>query len=265
MAGPRTAVPADDARLAFAGHGAGPPLLSVHGVMISGELFEPVLARLAARHRVIVPDLRGHGRSRHLPPPYTVEAMAADLATLLDDLGIGAADVLGHSQAAPSRSSSCSTARPPPAAGTCLHHAFNMATVRERLEGQVARWLIRLPGMPRFARLVNALGLKQVTPERAPCVVGLIADKDPRLTVAAWRAAMAFDSRGRLGEIACPTLVIAGADDTAGPHAPRPAAARGHPGRAARGRAGRRSSADLGTTGALRERVEAFLTEATTG
>jgi 3-oxoadipate enol-lactonase len=35
--------------------------------------------------------------------------------------------------------------------------------------------------------------------------------------IAAWRAAMAFDSRRRLGEIACPTLVVAGADDRAVP------------------------------------------------
>ena len=35
--------------------------------------------------------------------------------------------------------------------------------------------------------------------------------------IAAWRAAMAFDSRARLGEIACPTLILAGSDDSAVP------------------------------------------------
>jgi 3-oxoadipate enol-lactonase len=35
--------------------------------------------------------------------------------------------------------------------------------------------------------------------------------------IAAWRAAMAFDSRPRLHAIACPTLVVAGAKDTAVP------------------------------------------------
>ena len=60
----------------FTEHGAGPPLLLVHGVMITGEMFAPVLDHFAARHRVIVPDLRGHGRSRALPPPYTVERLA---------------------------------------------------------------------------------------------------------------------------------------------------------------------------------------------
>jgi 3-oxoadipate enol-lactonase len=66
--------------------------------MITGEMFEPVLAQLARRQRVIVPDLRGHGRSRGLPPPYSVPQLAADLVGLLDQLGIGATDVLGYSQ-----------------------------------------------------------------------------------------------------------------------------------------------------------------------
>jgi 3-oxoadipate enol-lactonase len=37
-------------------------------LMVSGEMFEPVIEHFAARQRVIVPDLRGHGRSRGLPP-----------------------------------------------------------------------------------------------------------------------------------------------------------------------------------------------------
>ena len=63
---------ASSALLYFTEHGSGPPLLLVHGLMVSGEMFEPVIEPLATRHRVIVPDLRGHGRSRELWPPYTV-------------------------------------------------------------------------------------------------------------------------------------------------------------------------------------------------
>ena len=68
--------------------GSGPPLLLVHGLMVSGEMFEPVIGHFAARHPVIVPDLRGHGRSRGLPPPYTAAQLASDLAHLLDHLGV---------------------------------------------------------------------------------------------------------------------------------------------------------------------------------
>jgi hypothetical protein len=67
--------------LCFTEQGSGPPLLLVHGLMVSGEMFEPVVKHFAARHRVIVPDLRGHGRSRGLPPPYTA-AIPADATAL---------------------------------------------------------------------------------------------------------------------------------------------------------------------------------------
>ena len=60
-------------------------------------MFDPVVERLSARHRLIIPDLRGHGQSRGLPPPYTATVLAADLARLLDYLAVGSADVLGYS------------------------------------------------------------------------------------------------------------------------------------------------------------------------
>ncbi|HEV8192191.1 MAG TPA: alpha/beta fold hydrolase, partial [Ktedonobacterales bacterium] len=88
----------DPGRLYFTERGAGPPLLLVHGLMVSGEMFETVVDLFATKHRVLVPDLRGHGRSRALPPPYTARQLAADLAGLLQRLGIASAAVLGYSQ-----------------------------------------------------------------------------------------------------------------------------------------------------------------------
>jgi pimeloyl-ACP methyl ester carboxylesterase len=84
--------------LYFTERGSGPPLLLVHGLMVTGEMFEPVTDHFATRHRVIVPDLRGHGRSRGLPPPYTAARLASDLAHLLDHLGVDSTAVLGYSQ-----------------------------------------------------------------------------------------------------------------------------------------------------------------------
>jgi pimeloyl-ACP methyl ester carboxylesterase len=54
--------------------GAGPPLLLLHGLMATGDMFRLVVAALARQHRLIVPDLRGHGRSAHLPGPFTAAA-----------------------------------------------------------------------------------------------------------------------------------------------------------------------------------------------
>jgi len=204
--------------LAWAERGAGPPLLLIHGVMITGEMFEPVLDHFAARHRVIVPDLRGHGRSRALPPPYTAARLAQDLADLLEHLGVDAVDVVGYSQggAVAQQFVADHPARCRRLVLACTY-AYNMATLRERLEGHAAPLLIRMLGMPRFARLVIGMGLRRVDPVRAAWVSGLIAGQDAGLMIAAWRAAMAFDGRPRLGEIRCPTLVLAGAADAAVP------------------------------------------------
>ena len=84
--------------LFFHQSGAGTPLLLIHGLMVSGAMYEGVLPALAAHYRVIVPHLRGHGRSSALPGPCSVEQLARDLAQLLDDLQVDTAHVLGYSQ-----------------------------------------------------------------------------------------------------------------------------------------------------------------------
>jgi pimeloyl-ACP methyl ester carboxylesterase len=204
--------------LYFTERGSGPPLLLVHGLMITGQMFEPVVEHFATRHRVIVPDLRGHGRSRGLAPTFTAAQLASDLSRLLDHLGIDSTAVLGYSHGGaiaqqlvfdqPTRCNRLVLA--------CTY-AFNMATFRERLEGHLLPLLLYVTGMRRFAKFVLSQGLKQLDKERADWVVGLIADQDRKLMVSAWMAAMAFDSRRRLAEIKCPTLVVAASNDEAVP------------------------------------------------
>jgi pimeloyl-ACP methyl ester carboxylesterase len=202
----------------FFERGAGPPLLLIHGLMASGEMFAPILEPLAGHYRVIVPDLRGHGRSRGLPPPYTTAQMASDLSRLLEHLGIGETAVLGYSQGG---AVAQQLALDDP--GRCgrlvlaCTYAFNMASLRERLEGHVVPLLLNVIGMKRFTEWVVTLGLKQVSRERVALVARVIASQDRRVMVAAWRAAMAFDSRPRLAEIRCPTLIVAGSSDAAVP------------------------------------------------
>ncbi len=208
--------------LFFTERGSGPPLLLVHGLGMSGDMFEPVIEPLAKRHRLIVPDLRGCGRSRRLPPPYSVKQQAADLAHLLDHLGIATTDVLGYSQGGPV-AQELALDHPAKVRRLILSntYAYNMATMREKMEGHLVPLLLRVLGVRLFVKLVTAQGLRQIPKERAEWVANLIArtwgEADPASLAMAWREAMAFDSRHRLREISCPTLVIAGADDNAVP------------------------------------------------
>jgi 3-oxoadipate enol-lactonase len=48
-------------------------------------------------------------------------------------------------------------------------------------------------------------------------MAGMVADQNRDLMLAAWGEMMAFDSRRRLAEISCPTLIIAGSNDVGVP------------------------------------------------
>src|SRR5574341_1283374 len=199
--------------LYFTEHGSGYPLLLVHGLMVTGEMFEPVIEHLAARHRVIIPDLRGHGRSRGLPPPYTAAQLASDVARLLDHLSVGSTAVLGYSQGG-AIAQQLALDHPQRCDRLILActYAYNMATFREKLEGLMAPRLLPILGMKRFSKLVSQAS-KNLSKERAEWLSGLIANQEQQLMVAAVSEMLAFDSRHRLAEIKCPTLVVAGSND----------------------------------------------------
>jgi pimeloyl-ACP methyl ester carboxylesterase len=157
----------------FTEHGAGPTLLLAHGLMVTGEMFAPVVRHFAAQHRVIVPDLRGHGRSRGLPPPYTVAQLAADLSRLLDHLGVESTAVLGYSNGG-AVAQQLALADPTRCTRLVLActYAFNMATPREWLEGHVAPLLIRVMGTRRLGKLIVSRTVGEFGPDR----VGWLAD-----------------------------------------------------------------------------------------
>jgi pimeloyl-ACP methyl ester carboxylesterase len=79
----------DGARIAYRELGAGPPLALLHSALLSHMEWEPAADALAARFRVVLPDLPLHGDSEHGPRhPYTQDWMA-------EVLGGFAAEVLG--------------------------------------------------------------------------------------------------------------------------------------------------------------------------
>ncbi len=79
--------------------GSGPALLLLHGFTGSAETWRPFLPALARRHRVIVPDLIGHGRTAAPDDAarYRMDECVADLLALLDRLGVEDFAVLGYS------------------------------------------------------------------------------------------------------------------------------------------------------------------------
>jgi pimeloyl-ACP methyl ester carboxylesterase len=91
----------DGARIWFATFGAGPPVILLHGGDASSDYWgDQIPALLAAGHRVIVIDSRGHGRSTLGARPLGYELMESDVIAVMDALSIDHADVVGWSDGA---------------------------------------------------------------------------------------------------------------------------------------------------------------------
>ena len=78
-------------------HGAGEPLVMLHGGVGASEMFGPILPVLAERRQVIAVHLQAHGRTADIDRPLRFELMAEDIAALVKQLGIERADVMGYS------------------------------------------------------------------------------------------------------------------------------------------------------------------------
>jgi non-heme chloroperoxidase len=87
-----------DIEIHYEDHGAGQPVVLIHGYPLSGRAWDkqvPVL--LEAGHRVITYDRRGFGQSSQPAVGYDYDTFAADLSALLDHLDLWDAVLVGHS------------------------------------------------------------------------------------------------------------------------------------------------------------------------
>jgi pimeloyl-ACP methyl ester carboxylesterase len=85
---PGRTVELNGAALHYREYGAGPPLVLVHGGLVSSAEWAPVARELADGFRVITPDSRGHGRSTNPSGRLSYAALADDVAALVVALGL---------------------------------------------------------------------------------------------------------------------------------------------------------------------------------
>ncbi len=96
-------VEVNGADLSYTVEGAGPPLIIIHGWLSDYRSFERVAAAVAPHRTVVRVSLRLHYPNRwpvpddHAPETYRVETHAADVAALIENLGLRRTDVMGHS------------------------------------------------------------------------------------------------------------------------------------------------------------------------
>ena len=78
-------------------HGAGQPLILLHGGLGLTSMFGDVLPLLAEDHQVIAVDLQAHGRTADIDRPMRYELMGDDIAALIEYLGLAKTDLMGYS------------------------------------------------------------------------------------------------------------------------------------------------------------------------
>jgi len=187
----------------YAERGAGPPLLCVHGAGGTHRHWGGLLAGLAASARVIALDLPGHDRSAP-PGRATLAAYAADLAALLDALGIERASVVGHSMGA-AVALELAVAAP----GRVVGLALVGAAARLRVAPALLDGLAAAPA-PAIEQLVATM--YPTAPQlRAPAAAEYM--RWPATLRTDFLACDGWDMRARLPGLRLPALVLCGDAD----------------------------------------------------
>jgi pimeloyl-ACP methyl ester carboxylesterase len=77
--------------------GEGSPIIVLHGGLMSGSSFAPIMDTLTEHHQVIAIDLQAHGHTLPFDRPMTFEAMAEDVAGIIEHLKLDKPAVIGYS------------------------------------------------------------------------------------------------------------------------------------------------------------------------
>ena len=199
------------------GSDGAPPLVLLNSIGTDMDLWDQVLPRLRERFAVLRIDTRGHGASGAPAGDYTLGGLAEDVFAAMAGAGITRAAVAGVSLGG---MIAMEMALARPAAVSALALVCTSATM-DPAAWQDRTTLVRSQGMAAIADL--AIG-RFLSPEFAAAQPGLTATLRRQLLLmnAAGYAGCAaairdMDLAGRLGAIACPTLVVTGNRDSSTP------------------------------------------------
>ena len=205
-------------KLSIEKHGSGEPVVLIHGLGSTANVWEPQVRALADRYTMLRCDLEGAGRS-----PYTsalsIDGWVQDLKALLDMEHIDKARLVGHSLgtlilqhfavAYPTRVEKLvfiGVNRAPPEA--------RRQAVRER----VAK--VRAEGLDAIVDTVVKGGVSPHTLAHKPEVVAFVRElltRQPTEGYARCCEAMAAAVEADIGAIGAPVLLVAGRDDNVSP------------------------------------------------
>ncbi|MEV6981174.1 alpha/beta hydrolase [Sphaerisporangium sp. NPDC051017] len=211
---------AQDISLYYETHGdpEAPPVLLLSGLGGVGASWGTQIARFAEKYHVILPDQRGTGRTTRALNGYTTRQLAADMASLVEELGVGPVHVVGASTGG-AIAQYMALERPRLVRSLTLSSTFARFDAFTRREFEVRR---RLAAEWDRRDLLSGYSLflfgPRYTREHPEAVVEWIDraaalpahPDDRRIGLARIDMIAAHDAFARLGEITQPTLVLCG-------------------------------------------------------
>jgi len=209
--------------------GSGPPVVFIHGLSGSWQNWLEQLPVFARDHRVIAFDLPGFGASQMPREKITIRGYGHFVDALLDELGVSSAAVVGNSMGGfigtelairfPERVERLVLVS---AAGLSIEYLRNeralavLGAIENRLaaySGWLASRSDALARRPGARRMI--FGIVAYRPDRlpGPLVAEQVRGSGKPGFLPALDALTDYPIRDRLGEIACPTLIVWGAED----------------------------------------------------
>ncbi|MGH8090372.1 MAG: alpha/beta fold hydrolase [Rudaea sp.] len=192
--------------------GRGPPLLMIHGLGSSGDDWAFQREEFARQFSLIMPDLRGSGRSAKPPGPYSIAQFAADLWALLDALGIESANLLGFSLGGAVAQEMALT-QPARVQRLVLCNAlanYRTDTPRKWLEARMQVALVHLLGLRRTAKLIaNRLFPHEEQAPKRQRVIDVVGANPKAAYLSTIHALVGWSALEHIRSIACPVLILA--------------------------------------------------------
>lgn len=199
-------------------HGSGDPLVMIHGLGGTSNVYSPQTDTLARFFQVIRPDLPGSGRTP-APGPLTIESLADSVAALCDERKIATAHFVGHSMGTivcqhlavkhPRLAKSLALIGPLAAPPDAARVNITARAAKARSEGMVG-----------IAEAIVQGGLSAATRAAKPEAAAFVRESQMRQDAEGYALtceALAAAEPAAVESLTCPVLLITGSEDATAP------------------------------------------------
>lgn len=201
----------DGCNLHYQEFGHGEPVLLIHGLGSSCQDWEYQIPALAARYRVIVMDVRGHGRSDKPAERYSIAGFSADVEALLDHLQPGPVHYVGLSMGG-MIGFQLAVDQPRLLKSLCIVNSAPQVKIQtfDDFVQFAKRWsLARIFSMETIGKgLGNNLFPKPEQADLRHKIAARWAQNNKRAYLASFDAIVGWGVQEKLSRITCPTLIV---------------------------------------------------------